>query len=107
MRRYVIVHHSGDPVALVSCPGPWSNTDCLELAWRGTNNVEGSWSRGEKFADGTYNRDFSRDVTVLVGLPTDADGNEIGLRSSMVGDVFVLDGRSYKVVSYGFEPVDD
>ena len=74
----------------------------LDHAWRRTNNVDGSWSRGFFLAEGVPNGDFSSDVEVLVGLPVH-EGRTYGLRSSMVGDIFVADGEVYRVASFGFD----
>jgi len=65
----------------------------LEYAWRYTNNVMGSWSK-------KIGGDANDDVEVLYQRE---DG--MGLRSSMVGDRFILDGKTYKVAFAGFEEV--
>lgn len=81
--------------------------DSLEYAWLRTNNIHGSWSRGE-FIDGAPNGDYSSDVERIVALPV-VEGKLFGLRSSMMGDVFVIDGKRYVVASFGFknEPLNE
>ena len=93
-------------VAIVSVPEEISafgtTTDCLEYAYRWTNNVLGSWSIKQKtFEDGLENGDYNEDVTVLYTLP---DG--MGQRSSMMGDRFVVDGVVYKCAVFGFKKVE-
>ena len=81
----------------------------LDYAWRRSNNIEGSWSRGMFLSDGSHNPDYSLDVELLVGLPHHK-GRVYGLRSSMVGDVFVIESASrreaYRVGRFGFEPCE-
>jgi hypothetical protein len=68
----------------------------LETAWMRTQNIRGSWS----IKDG--NPDNHDSVTVRAPLHV-VNGETYGLRSSMVGDEFVLDGVSYIVAGCGFE----
>lgn len=65
----------------------------LERAWRVTNNIDSSWS-----------------VEPAPGVVVDGQGyhlvqggNKIGYRSSMVGDIFVVDGEPWVVAMVGFE----
>lgn len=92
-------------VANVAAP-TWESQ--LEYAWHRTQNIMGSWSRGPVLPNGDFNEDFSTDVSRLVPLPTYL-GEEVGLRSSMVGDRFVVvDGdqrRTYEVASVGFKEI--
>jgi len=105
MKRYVIVHHDDQPVALVMCDSKLDNSACLALAWRLTNNREGSWSLGPEFDDGEVNTDYSTDRILLA--PNYNGGKiEEGLRSSMRGDEFVLDGITYVVDRIGFQRKD-
>lgn len=83
-------------------------SEALEYAWRWTNNIEGSWSRGPELEfDGRMvkNGDYNPNTTVLVPLPTHC-GRTYGLRSSMMGDIFKLDGKFYKVAFCGFEDAE-
>ena len=73
--------------------------EALEYAWRYTNNVMGSWSM--KIAE-----DANDDVTVLADMPVSKrTGEKMGLRSSMMGDRFEVDGVLYKVAMMGFTKV--
>ena len=68
----------------------------LEYAYRWTNNLTGSWSK--KIGD-----DANDDVDVLVTREDD-----MGLRSSMVGDQFVIEATSgdrslHEVGMFGFK----
>jgi hypothetical protein len=65
----------------------------LEQAWNLTNNVNSSWSL-----------EPARGVTVLGKLSV-IDGKTYGHRSSMVGDVFQVDGGSFVVAGVGFLPL--
>jgi len=80
------------------------DTDDLEVAWRRTNNVGGSWSRGEYFG-GVKNPDYSPLVKVLEPLPV-YDGVTYGHRSAMVDDIFEKDGVRYRVAPFGFEEIE-
>ena len=84
------------PVAVVDVPKEHASVRiaALEYAWRYTNNVMGSWSLkiGEVAND---------NVTVLVERE---DG--MGLRSSMMGDRFEVDGIDYRVALAGFKEVE-
>lgn len=82
------------PVAAVDA---WQFNDvneALEYAWRYTNNVMGSWSL-------KIGEDANDDVEVLVKRE---DG--LGLRSSMMGDRFEVDGVDYRVAMAGFKKVE-
>jgi hypothetical protein len=79
---------------------------CLDGAWRLTQNLEGSWSRGPTFDDGSPNLDHSAAIKVCAPLPVH-NGKTYGLRSSMVGDVFEIGGQYFKVASIGFELLGD
>lgn len=73
--------------------------EALEYAWRYTNNIDGSWSLKLGF-------DASPNVEVVGSLPI-IDGKAFGIRSSMVGDIFVVDDDQYIVDFMGFEKLDD
>ena len=92
------------PVAEVNVPEEiaafGTTNDCLEYAWRYTNNVDGSWSM-------KIGSDANDNVTVLADLPVSKrTGNPMGLRSSMMGDRFEIDGVEYKVAMSGFKQVE-
>ena len=91
------------PVAEVNVPVEISSSspidDCLEYAWRYTNNVDGSWSL--KIGD-----DANDNVTVLEDLSiSKRTGKPMGVRSSMTGDRLDVDGDEYKVAMFGFKKV--
>ncbi len=78
---------SGGYVKVAEVPVEAEDADtALEIAWRKTNSVNENW--------------FERkDITIF---RSDADG----IRSSMVGDVFVMNGVSYYVAVIGFKEID-
>ena len=82
------------PVAIVDAYAFNEVEEALEYAWRYTNNVMGSWSL-------KIGEDANDDVTVLVERE---DG--MGLRSSMMGDRFEVDGVDYRVALAGFKRVE-
>ena len=96
------------PVAEVQIPTDLSasgtTNDCLEYAYRWTNNIEGSWSIGLSLftmPDGSrvINGDFNKDVTALQHRE---DG--LGLRSSMTNDRFIIDGEQvFECSFFGFK----
>ncbi len=81
-----------------------TTNDCLEYAYRWTNNIEGSWSIKKTsftLADGSSvaNGDFNNDVTVLKNRE---DG--LGQRSSMTNDRFIIDGEQvFECSFFGFK----
>ena len=73
--------------------------EALEYAYRWTNNVMGSWSRKQEiFEDGSANGDLN--ANVVVKAPLHEGG--MGLRSTSVGDMMHVDGRSFEVAGLGF-----
>ena len=73
--------------------------EALEYAYRWTNNVMGSWSIKKKnFEDGEPNGDLNDNV--VVKAPLHKGG--MGLRSTSVGDMMHVDGRSFEVAGFGF-----
>ena len=83
------------PVAVVDAYAFNEVNEALEYAWRYTNNVMGSWSL-------KIGEDANDDVEVLVRRE---DG--MGLRSSMMGDRFEVDGVDYRVALAGFKRVEE
>jgi hypothetical protein len=63
--------------------------DALELAWEYTQNIDNSWSLEPK-----------RVVTVMPQTTR-------ALRSSMVGDIFIVDDRKFIVAPIGFKELID
>ncbi len=76
--------------------------DACEYAFARTQNIFGSWSRGPVFEDGEHNEDFSENVDVIKPLAT-YNGKAYGHRSSMMGDLFVVNGNIYICKAVGFE----
>lgn len=97
-----------ETVALVNVPehqlgfNKNSELDACEYAFARTQNVFGSWSRGPVFEDGEHNEDFSENVEVVQPLLT-CGGKVYGHRSSMIGDLFVVNGNIYMCKTFGFE----
>lgn len=83
-------------------PAP-STEAILEMAWRLTQNIEGSWSRGPLFETGEENYDYDPRIEVVASLRVDANGKTWGHRSSMVLDEFELNGETYVCKTSGFE----
>lgn len=87
--------------------GDRTGDDALEYAYRRTNNIGGSWSKGETIewqGEIHENPDYSEDVTVMAPLPIH-NGEEYGLRSTSVGDMMLLGTTKYRVAGFGFEEV--
>lgn len=76
--------------------------DACEYAFARTQNVFGSWSKGSTFEDGGHNEDFSENVEVVQPLLTCGD-KSYGHRSSMIGDLFIVNGKAYVCKTVGFE----
>lgn len=80
----------------------------LEYAYRWTNNIDGSWSKGEEIVmEGQLydNPDYNENVKVLAPL-REFMGRTLGHRSSSVGDMMIVDGESYKVAAFGFKKME-
>ena len=75
----------------------------LEYVYRVTQNINGSWSKGELFDDGTPNPDYNQDIQLTTMLDTDEDGVTWGLRSTSMGDIVELQGKRYVVAAMGFK----
>ena len=82
-------------------------TDILESAYHMTQNLNGSWSKTRlMFVSDRLvkNPDFHPEVQVMAPLHV-RNGREYGLRSSMMGDIMVKDGKKYRVAMVGFKEV--
>ena len=80
-----------------------NENECLEYAYRWTNNVMGSWSIKEQYlptrkGEPALNGDYNDDVTVLASRP---DG--MGQRSTMLGDCMIVIGESDEIGMQGSE----
>ena len=96
-----------DIVALVNVPTHQLGfkeveLDACEYAFARTQNIFGSWSMGSTFEGGEHNEDFSENVEVLMPLVTVGD-RKYGHRSSMIGDLFVVNGNIYMCDTFGFK----
>lgn len=83
--------------------GDMNTNDALNYAFRATQNINGSWSKGE-FVDGERNYDYDENITVMKELPI-VKGRELGLRSTMVGDQILVGNNKYEVDFVGFKRV--
>lgn len=80
--------------------------EALEYAWSATNNKCGSWSKGQQVShEGRVfeNEDYNPDIEVLAPLPM-IGGSPAGLRSSSVGDIFVISNDMFICSPVGFKP---
>ena len=99
-----------ETVALVNVPKHQlgfknDELDACEYAFARTQNIFGSWSMGPTFEDGDHNEDFSENVQVVQPRVT-IGGKAYGHRSSMIGDLFVVNGNIYMCKTFGFELVE-
>jgi hypothetical protein len=111
MKQVAVIHAAFEEtprtVAFVDVPDDMPVMSALEYAYKRTNNIDGSWSKGKtfEFKGETYvNPDYSSDVTVMSPLEV-VDGVEYGLRSTSVGDQMLLGTVKYKVAPMGFKAV--
>ena len=74
-----------------------SVNQALDIAFRHTNNVVDSWSRG------TVDRHPS--VQVHVPFPV-VNGKTYGHRSASMGDRFRVDGKLFEIATFGFEEIE-
>lgn len=105
----IIVRHynrAGGPVPagyqLVANVYPEASSveEALEAAFMLTNNINGSWSKGERLDDGSINEDYSKDIIVW-----NAREDGWGHRSSMSGDIFYVseEDTTYECAFIGFK----
>lgn len=108
----VQIFHNDTHVANVTMTSiPKNHEYALERAYDATQNVMGSWSRGEFIDDNgkahrndDYNRVPGTSIEVTAPLPI-YKGETYGHRSSMVGDKFVIGDYTYEVSHIGFKLV--
>ena len=87
--------------------GNRTGQSALDYVYRVTQNIEGSWSKGERFDSGEPNPDYNEDIQLTTMLDTDEDGVTWGLRSTSMGDVIELQGRRWVVAMMGFKPEEE
>ena len=90
-------------VATVDVGSNLSGMGALEYAFRATRNFGSIWSAGPLQANGEPNSDYNPDVTVLI----DVEGEDEMLRSTVVGDELLYEGKRYRVDEYGFKLVTE
>ena len=81
--------------------------EALEVVFRKTNNIDGSWSKGPTFThDGVEhkNMDYSEEVELVKPL-TIKDGVEWGHRSTSCGDYVIVNGDKYMCAMIGWEKI--
>ena len=107
MAQAVVIHTAFEDtprtVAFVEV-GDRTGVDALEYAYRRTQNIDGSWSKGPVIEwDGEEhdNGDYSKDITVMQPLHV-KDGVEYGHRSTSMGDHILFGTVKYRVDSFGF-----
>lgn len=103
--RYGDVSSLFERVAEVDAPEELELMDALEYAYRWTNNINGSWSKGASFEwDGEIheNPDYNPNVN-FVGIP---HPEGYGHRSTSMGDVMFANGKNYEVAMCGFEELE-
>ena len=82
--------------------------EALEYAYRYTNNINGSWSKGETIewnGETHENPDYNENVEFVGEYPVGKDGTVYGARSTSVGDVMFADSSKYEVAGFGFRKV--
>ena len=84
-------------VAEVEVPDTADIDAALEFAYRYTNNIDGSWSM-------KIGADANDAVTVLAPLPV-YNGKTYGLRSTSMFDRLRVNGKTYRVATFGFDEI--
>jgi len=113
MTQVAVIHTAFEDVAktvaLVDVPEFPSVIETLEYCYRWTNNLAGSWSKGEILTgdngETVNNGDYNKNVTVMADLPV-YDGVTYGLRSTSVNDQMVIGNQKYVVAGCGFKTID-
>lgn len=97
------------PVAKVDVTHCMSVDQALEFAFRFTNNIEGSWSKGETFefnGEVHDNPDFNPAVEFIGEYPVGKNGQVYGARSTSMHDRMEVNGVMYEVAAFGFDVVE-
>ena len=109
--KITVIHKAFEEVAYTAAEvdvADMQGTEALEYAYRATQNIEGSWSKGPAIEwDGEIhnNPDYNPNITVIQPLH-EKNGNTYGLRSTSMGDEMIMDGQVFRVASVGFKLVD-
>lgn len=113
MTQVAVIHTAFEDapqtVAFVDVPEFPSVIETLEYCYRWTNNLAGSWSKGEILTgdngETVNNGDYNKNVTVMADLPI-YDGVTYGLRSTSVNDQMLIGNQKYVVAGCGFKTID-
>ena len=113
MTQVAVIHTAFEDtpqtVAFVDVPESPTTMEALEYAYRWTNNLAGSWSRGEILTgdngETINNGDYNKNVTVMADLPV-YEGVTYGLRSTSVNDQMLIGNQKYVVAGCGFKTID-
>ena len=107
--KYEVYHNAfGDKdihVANVNIADDVPVMEALEVVFRKTNNIEGSWSKGPTYEyEGVVydNPDYSEEVEVVKPLKV-SNGVEWGHRSLSVGDYVIVNGKKYNCEMVGWK----
>ena len=111
--KITVIHKAFEEVAYTAAEvdvADMQGTEALEYAYRVTQNIEGSWSKGpaiEWEGEIHNNPDFNPNIRVIQPLTITPEGKEYGLRSTSVGDEMIMDGQVFRVASFGFKSVEE
>ena len=110
--KVTVIHKAFEEVAYTAAEvdvADMQGTEALEYAYRVTQNIDGSWSKGpaiEWEGEIHNNPDYNPNITVIQPLH-EKNGNTLGLRSTSVGDEMIMNGKTYRVASFGFTKVEE
>ena len=113
MTQVAVIHTAFEDtpqtVAFVDVPEFPTVIETLEYCYRWTNNIAGSWSKGEILTgdngETINNGDYNKNVKVASDLPV-YDGKTYGIRSTSVGDQMLIGNQKYVVAGMGFKTID-
>jgi hypothetical protein len=110
--KITVIHKAFEETAYTAAEvdvADMQGTEALEYAYRATQNIEGSWSKGPAIEwEGKIhnNPDFNPNIKVIQPLH-EKNGKTYGLRSTSVGDEMIMAGKVFRVASFGFKPVEE
>ena len=106
--KVTVIHKAFEDVAYTAAEvdvADMKGTQALKYAYRATQNIEGSWSKGpaiEWEGEIHNNPDYNPNIRVIQPLH-EKNGKTYGLRSTSVGDEMIMDGQVFRVASFGFK----
>ena len=106
--KITVIHKAFEDTAYTAAEvdvADMKGTEALEYAYRVTQNIEGSWSKGpaiEWEGEIHNNPDYNPNIRVIQPLH-EKNGKTYGLRSTSVGDEMIMDGQVFRVASFGFK----